>query len=249
MGYARHRDENEEKHMRIVSWNACMKFREKVDVIAPLDADIVVIPESENLERLSSADLSAWPNRHWIGDIPFKGLLVMAKPGYELTVLDSYDEKLRYILPFKIRGAADATLLAVWTQRDSRGHYTVDLMNAIDRYLRDDEPAVVIGDFNSNAIWDNLHRRAVTHTQIVEKLEGMGVRSAYHHLSGEPQGAETVATHAFRRDRSNVFHIDYCFASGRLLGTGSSVAVPPVDEWVDRSDHGPLIVDLCPAEG
>ena len=222
-----------------------MKFRAKVDFIAPFDADVVIVPESENLERLADADLSSWPHRHWIGDIPFKGLLVMSKPEYPLSVLDDYDESLRYILPLKIGGDANLTLLAAWTQRDERGHYTVDLMTAIDRYLDDNGDAVVIGDFNSNAIWDSYHRRAVTHTQIVERLESVGVLSVYHHLSRETQGEETTATHAFRRNREQVFHIDYYFASKRLLGPGSSVVVPPVDEWVHRSDHGPLIVDLC----
>lgn len=236
-------------NLRIASWNACMKFREKVDVIAPLDADIVVVPESENLERLASADLSAWPHRHWLGDIPFKGLLVMSKLEYPLTVLENYDDSLRYILPLKIGGNADLTLLAVWTQRDARGHYTVDLMTAIDRYLDVESDAIVIGDLNSNSIWDNLHRRAVTHTQIVEKLESLGIRSAYHHVTGEAQGSETVPTHAFRRDASNTFHIDYCFASKRLLGPGTSVNIPPVSDWVGRSDHGPLVVTFDPVPG
>ncbi len=234
--------------MRILSWNACMRFRDKVDVVAGFDPDVVVIPESENLDRLQVADLSHWPHRQWIGDIPFKGLLVMSKAEYPISRLPAYDDSLRYILPLRVGGTADLTLLACWTQRDAKGHYTVDLMAAIDRYLGTAFcDAVVIGDMNSNAIWDGLHRRAVTHTQIVERLEQQGMRSAYHHLTGESQGEETAGTHAFRRDAGNLFHIDHCFASERLLGPGAQVTIPAVGEWVGQSDHGPLVVDLVRA--
>lgn len=221
-----------------------MKFRDKVDVIAPYDADIVVVPESERRERLASADLSAWPHREWIGDLDHKGLLVMSKEQYPFSVLESYDESLRYILPLKFEGAGDLMLLAVWTQRDPGGHYLPGLAEAIERYLPETGDAVVIGDFNSNTIWDHLHRRSVTHSRIVQRLDEAGLVSVYHHLTGEAQGKETVATHAFRRDPGNTFHIDYCFATERLLGPGASVTIPPVEDWIKCSDHGPLVVDL-----
>ena len=232
--------------MRVVSWNACMKFREKVKFIAPFEPDIVVVLEAENLERLAGADLSAWPHRHWVGDIPFKGLLVMSKAAYPLSVFPDYDESLRYILPLRVGGVgADLTLLAAWTQRDARGHYTVDPMGAINRYLGDhDGPAILIGDLNSNAMWDGNHRRAVTHTQIVKRLEALGMVSVYHLTKAETQGAETTATHAFRRDRGNLFHVDYCFASRSLLGPGAAMLVPPVEDWIAYSDHGPLVFDF-----
>ena len=165
-----------------------MKFREKVDVIDAFEADIVVVPEAENLDRLAKADLSRYPNRRWIGDIPFKGLLVMSTAEYPFTILPEYDESFRFILPLKIGGDADLTLLAVWTQRDVKNHYTVDLMNAIKAYREHLDRAAIIGDFNSNAIWDHLHKRAVTHTQVVERLESLGIVSAYHVLNHERQG-------------------------------------------------------------
>jgi hypothetical protein len=232
--------------MRIVSWNACMKFREKVGFLAPLDADIVIVAEAEDLTRLAPADLSAWPHRQWVGDIPHKGLLVMSKPAYPLSILPNYDHALRYILPLAVGGlGTDLKLLAAWTQRDRKGHHTVDLSVAIDRYLQDSSgQAIVMGDLNSNAAWDALHRRAVTHTQVVDQLAGMDMVSVYHYLTGEAQASETIKTHAFRRDPENLFHIDYCFASRGLLGPDSRVMIPPVDEWVARSDHGPLVVDL-----
>ena len=53
----------------------------------------------------------------------------MSKAAYPTSILPDYDESLRYILPLRVGGVgADLTLLAAWTQRDARSHYTVDLI-------------------------------------------------------------------------------------------------------------------------
>jgi hypothetical protein len=43
---------------------------------------------------------------------------------------------------------------------------------------------LLIGDFNSNAIWDDKHRRAVSHSDIVTWLAERDIVSLYHEQSG-----------------------------------------------------------------
>lgn len=51
-------------------------------------------------------------------------------------------------------------------------------------------------------------------------------------------------THAHKRDPAKPFHIDYAFVSTSLMTDRTALAVPPVDEWLKLSDHGPLILDI-----
>lgn len=54
--------------MKIVSWNANGKFREKHKAILELDADIYVIQECENPEYCKDSEYRAFiKNYHWAG--------------------------------------------------------------------------------------------------------------------------------------------------------------------------------------
>lgn len=230
--------------MRIASWNCCCAFRKKWEYLDAFGADLMVVPEAEEPARLPTELLERYPHHLWVGDIPYKGLLVMATAAYPLRVLDAYDPAHRYVLPVEVGGSSPITLMAVWSQRDKQRTYTEHLWHALHAYeSRMTGRTVVIGDCNANTIWDKDHRRDVTHTQIVSWLAERGLESAYHHLTRESQGAESAATHAFRRNPESLFHIDYAFVSKPMLGD-ATITVPPVAEWVGHSDHGPLILDL-----
>lgn len=236
--------------MRIVSWNCCQAFRKKWEYIDAFEPDVIVVPEAECIAKQPADLLDRYPNHDWIGDNDNKGLLVLATSEYALTRYAGYRTEHRYVLPLQVNGAQGLFLVAVWTQRDKIGTYTQHLSRALEAYAPMlDGDAVVIGDFNANKIWDGEHRRDVTHSENVAWLNAHGLESAYHVLTSEAQGQESAATHAFRRDRSNTFHIDFAFATRRLLEAGSLLTIPAVEDWVGMSDHGPLIVDLTPAQG
>lgn len=82
--------------------------------------------------------------------------------------------------------------------------------------------SLLIGDFKSSANWDRLHAGR-NHSMLVEKLERSDTRRFF-------------AT----RNTKKPHHIDYAFA-GRLA---ASVAVGRPDDWLEHSDHMPLIVDI-----
>lgn len=206
---------------------------------------MIVVPEAECIERQPEALLAKYPRQVWIGDLAAKGLLVVARDGYALEVDDAYNPSHRYVLPLRVTGDRELLLIAVWTQRDKAGTYTQHLARALEQYealLAHD--AVIVGDFNANTIWDHEHRRDITHSQNVAWLHDCKMASAYHACTDEAQGGESTATHAFRRNPGNTFHIDYAFVSEDFLESGVRLTVPQVAEWLERSDHGPLVLDL-----
>jgi hypothetical protein len=71
---------------------------------------------------------------------------------------------------------------------------------------------IVIGDFNSNTIWDRHHREH-SHSQLVAKLGRFGLVSAYHTLRGELQGQEVTPTQFMYRHLAQSYHLDYAFVS------------------------------------
>jgi endonuclease/exonuclease/phosphatase family metal-dependent hydrolase len=225
-----------------------MAFRNKWEHLAGSEPDIMVVPEAEQPDRLPKALLDRYPHALWIGDIPFKGLLVLGNEQHPLRSLQKTDPKHRFILPVEVAAADPFTLMAVWAQHDRSGKYTDHVMGALLEYedLLDGR-AVVIGDFNSNAVWDDQLGTSATHTDIVAWLAARRFISAYHHKTGEAQGHESVPTHAHLRRSERTFHIDHCFLSSEL-GIGLEVAVPPLESWIDWSDHAPLIVEV-PLEG
>lgn len=231
--------------MRVVSWNCCQAFRKKWEYVDAYRPDLIVVPEAESIERQPDALLDRYPYRAWVGDNPSKGLLVLGSDARPFSIHEAYNPEHRYVLPLRVAGALDLVLIGVWTQRDKGVGYTQHLSQALEEY----EPlfrkhSIVIGDFNANKMWDPEHRRDVTHSENVQWLEDHGLVSVYHSLTGEPQGEESAATHAFRRNPGNPFHIDYAFVSRSLMVGNPVLDVPPIAEWIGLSDHGPLVLDL-----
>jgi endonuclease/exonuclease/phosphatase family metal-dependent hydrolase len=162
-----------------------------------------------------------------------------------LEILPDYDPWLKLIVPVSVGGPTPLTLLAVWTQKGDEGNYSADLLRAIDLYADDlGQRAIVVGDFNSNAIWDERWADSATHSMVVARLAEAGLTSLYHAQTGEQQGSETVPTLAFKGDPAKPFHLDYCFASSDLIDAGARLEIRPVAEWVGLSDHAPLVIDL-----
>lgn len=236
--------------MRIVSWNCQMAFRDKAACLKPLDADIYVIPESEDLDRLGAVELlCSYPNRQWKGNNENKGLLVASKVQIALQVIPEYNPAYRDILPVKIHiaGKPEFYLLAVWTRsnpKDRRCQYIGQLWLALQEYAPLlTSPWVIVGDFNSNPIWDNEYPRVATHSQTAAFLEAHGIRSLYHESTKEEPGRETCKTFALNRNVDKGYHIDYCFLSNTLI-QDSKISIPPLASWIDKSDHVPLIIDF-----
>lgn len=220
--------------MKIVSWNCAGKFREKFQLITKLDADIYIIQECENPADYPFHPYSVFASNHlWTGERSKKGLGIFAKPEINLQPNQWQKYCLRNFLSVKINGTFD--LVAVWACRPYIEEYYIYQSINISNY---DARTVILGDFNSNAIWDKKHDIR-THTAIVQQLLSVGLCSAYHYTHAEPQGSESKHTFYLYRHHDKGYHIDHCFTNEQNILAYQVFDSP---EWLTISDHVPIML-------
>ncbi|HEU4569063.1 MAG TPA: endonuclease/exonuclease/phosphatase family protein, partial [Gemmatimonadales bacterium] len=205
-----------------------------------LGADIAVIPECP-------APPTTRRGLSWTGTDRRKGVAVLAKDGWRLR--RATRRRLpAFVVPYHVEGPRSFVLLAVWMKGTGPERYVRGLHRAISACedLIRAHPTVILGDLNSNAIWDAEHPGGRSHSDLVARLDALGLVSAYHHHRGELHGAEREATFFLYRRPAAPYHLDYCFLPRAWLGDLRGVAVGPRAEWLALSDHLPLTCDLAP---
>lgn len=182
----------------------------------------------------------------WFSDNPKIGLAVRARPPYQFQALPSLPDTPKYVIPVSVTGPVSFTLFAVWSIQGQEHPYVRAICKAVDLYshLIRDNPAVVVGDFNSNAIWDKDHPPEMNHSALVDRLASLGLVSAYHHVRNEPHGAEKEPSYYHQWNQQKPFHIDYCFVPRPWAEKITAVKIGSFEEWRRHSDHRPLLVDL-----
>ena len=224
--------------MRIVSWNCCGKFREKFTKLTELDADIYVIQECENPETATHQEYKKFAeNALWQGYTPSRGLGVFPRSSLSAKQLGWENCLLRHFMPVAINGL---TLLAVWACRPYIEEYAIYQAIHYDKF---NSEMVVIGDLNSNKIWDKKSARIPSgrsHSDVVSRLAQKGLCSAYHYINGENQGEETRPTFYMHRNKNKPYHIDYCFIDPNKM---KDFSIPDSEYWLQYSDHVPIILD------
>jgi exonuclease III len=258
--------------MRIVSWNCHYGFDgKKPEAIKEYEADILVIPECREIDMKSSG----YDEKHsdWYGDHKEAtdtlgntnkekdlGIGVFWKDGITVARLTEWDNTLskesdfRYLVPYKVEGNFEPfTLIAVWTKNKTDVSDPLDYVQkahaAVDHYKSIDllnGRVILIGDFNSNIIWNDRYRKEWNHSALVEKLEKLGINECFFPL-------EKDEYHTFIYYHNKEFRVvdDYCFASADLAKS-AKLSVPGSDKWTiengakrwNGSDHCPIIVDF-----
>jgi len=227
--------------MKIVSWNCKMAYRNKAESILKLNPDIAIIPECENIGEQT-------PKRLWFGDNFKKGLGIYSYSAFNLELIGQYNPKLRHIIPIRATGPAEFNLFAVWAMNDTQGRrkrYIGQIWLALNEYKEMlDKPTIIVGDFNSNIIWDLKGHYGLygNFTEVVRKLEEHNIFSAYHQFYKEEFGKETRPTLFMYHDKNKSYHVDYCFTSSDFVL--KSVEVGAYADWIAYSDHVPLIITL-----
>jgi len=249
--------------MKIVTWNCNGALRKKLKEVDSLFADILIIQECENPAESTKEYLNWAKNYIWFGKTKNKGIGIFPKKDHKINKLD-WDGKfqipglnsksqslswstndLEFFIPFTIN--SQFTVLAVWTKGNDSQIF--GYMGQFWKYLQihnkdlNNNNTIIIGDFNSNAIWDK-EDRWWSHSDVVEELYMFGFESVYHKQKNEKHGQETTPTFYLQRNPNKPYHIDYAFCSSDLLGL-SNFEIGIKDEWLLVSDHMPLSLHIA----
>ena len=224
-----------------------MVYRRKARLLLAYKPDIAIIPECEHPDKLKFENGIPLPNDlFWFGNNPNKGLGVFSYSNYKFQLNDIHDPNLRTILPLTVANKrSHFTLIAIWANNpeDKGFQYVGQIWKATHSYsdLLKNKKTILVGDFNSNSIWD-LPRREGNHSTVVDVLAKRGIHSTYHRFFNQNQGKEKHNTLFMYRHKNKPYHIDYCFASNDLIKKLSRVEVGKHSKWCKYSDHTPLIV-------
>lgn len=169
----------------------------------------------------------------------------MQKSGWSLKVLAKPEDK--WIVGLEVQGLVSFTLVAVWSCPEQTGykHYVDVVRRALQNHPEwfTTGDAVVAGDFNSNGQWHQQTKGG--HASLVSELESKGLASAYHsHFPEEQQSKETRPTFHQHWNKDKPFHIDYVFIPDTWKIERLEVGGP--EEWLEHSDHCPIILDASP---
>lgn len=239
--------------MRLVTWNCNMALPRKWSALRALKPDVAVVQECASPERLGSRITDPGPDRClWTGDNPNKGLAIFAFGDWRLEPLGGRLASADYFLPARAVGPAVFSLVGVWSTWRAADRLRASpgpLNNAMNQLepLAAAGDLIVAGDFNHNVRWDKPGW-AWNHRGSVERLERLGLRSAYHAERGVDQGAEAEPTIYWRNRTADgpAYHIDYAFVPAGLPKGGWRVTIGIHADWVATglSDHVPVVVDI-----
>jgi exodeoxyribonuclease-3 len=233
--------------MRVITWNCNMAFRKKAVFILKYKPDILIVPECEHPDKLQFKKGTRSPNNIlWFGTNRHKGLCVFSYNDYKLKKIKTHNPEIRMVVPIGVTGGEfDFTLFAIWANNpfDPEGQYVEQIWKALSHYDSQisSEKTMLVGDFNSNTIWDRKYRIG-NHSNVVKVLEDKGIQSSYHLHYRQTQGKEKHPTFYLYRHKDKAYHIDYCFISADLAKKLQKVTVGNYNFWKAHSDHAPVIV-------
>ena len=233
--------------MKIVTWNCNGAFRKKYSSLYQFDADILVIQECENPLESTNNEYIKWASNYlWIGEKKSKGIGVFAKQNIDLKLLDFSpfyeNHEVKLFLPFS---ANKQQFLAVWTKKNNSPNF--GYIGQLWKYLQINKSllkdTIILGDFNSNTIWDQRDRWW-NHSDVVNILSSLNLVSLYHFINQEEQGNESLKTFYLYRKKEKGYHIDFVFLPEIYLNKVTNFEVGTYDKWIEFSDHTPLFFSI-----
>ena len=225
---------------RIATWNCYRgEAQSRAEFLWRLGAEIAILQECGQPEAEHAVC-------GWNGPRPAQGVAILTTGRFQLAHSSAPLKAGTYGISGEVSGPVDLRVMGIWAHRSRTPaiSYVQSVLGTLG--LHDDllqQPVVIAGDFNSNAIWNGTRKR-INHATLVARLAEMGLVSAYHEFFGESHGSESRPTHYFLRDEGRPFHIDYCFVPREWIGAIRAVEVGSYLDWRDQSDHMPLIVEL-----
>lgn len=235
--------------MKIIQWNCNMAFRRKHESVTSLKPDILVICECENAQRLKFGELTPTPNDFfWYGDNEHKGIGVFSYSDYRFELVEDFNPEFRYVIPLRAsNGKDDFILFAIWAMDNKErkeARYIAQVWLAIQHYSNlFHQPSILIGDFNSNKIWDH-EKRLGSHSDVVNFLGEKEIFSLHHKVNKEEHGEEKQPTFFLHRKKEKPYHLDYCFTSKEFWSKKVTCKIGKYEDWIALSDHSPIEIDF-----
>lgn len=230
--------------VRLAAWNCNQAFRRKQHQLLDPEPDIAVVPECE--DPGGKGDWSAWTDWAWTGDNPHKGLGVFTRNDIAITNTTEIAEADHFL-----HVETDAVdVLAVWAMNDRenpRQRYIGQLHTALETHPElVNEDTAVAGDFNWNVTWDESPNSPLRgdFADVRGALNEAGLCSAYHAARGDEFGEEAEATFYMHKKEERPYHIDYAYVPEQQIESGAEVTVGRYDDWIDASDHMPLMLSI-----
>ena len=234
--------------MKIVAWNCQMAFHKKHQYLSNLSPDIAVIPECAQPEIIQSrCPQFTFNDCDWVGENKNKGLAVFAFGDISLSRDKCFDSRFSQYIPLRVKVANKSAfnMLAIWSFNKRRKIEGIDepTVAAFEHYASflGSSDAIATGDFNNCPAFDKPSSKNKM-ANTVSFMNRCGLKSAYHDYNQCELGDETDQTHFWRKGEKE-FHIDYCFVPNK--SSIKNVSVGNREQWIKRSDHAPLIVDLA----
>ena len=232
--------------MKIVSWNANCKFRSKLSEIDAFGWDILVVQECENPNNSKDTKYKEWAQNYlWVGKLEYKGLGLFMPVNLEAKLIGQNPMSNKYFITVQLSNGIQ--LLAVWTQAGSQrsAGYIYQLWEYLkhNEEILDWDNLIVVGDWNSNAIWD-VKRKSGNHTDVCNLLSSKGLVSCYHAQDNIAHGEEVDPTFFMHRNPEKPYHIDYLFAPNRFVPDTERMEIGNKEQWLQLSDHLPISYHL-----
>ena len=229
--------------MKLISWNANCKFRDKYHLLQ--DFEVAVIQECEDPSRSLNAAYRSWAgDNYWVGSLKHKGLGIFLKQSLSAHVMALPTTPQKFFLPLQLSNGLQ--ILGVWAMNSEnrKDGYIAQIHDYLKSHANyfDWDRLIIVGDFNSNAQWDGK-RELRNHGNLVKKLDRFGLQSLYHYQENEPHGKETSSTFYMYRHKDKPYHIDYIFMPNNTIHE-SVIEIGKAEEWLQHSDHVPLIANL-----
>ena len=197
------------------------------------DADIVAMQETAEPPSNSESCF-------WSGNLKHKGVSVSSKIPCTLAPVAG-ESSPAVAVRFANSPMGPFNLLSVWAKPTPS--YFADLSRTLDLYASfiRERPTVILGDFNMS---DRLRQTGRKFSLLNARLNNdFGVHSAYHELTKEQFGMESMTTLYYRRGTAGCFHIDFVYVPSLWLPRLMAVTIPGYIKFA-TSDHRPVVCEF-----
>ncbi|WP_220728708.1 endonuclease/exonuclease/phosphatase family protein [Apilactobacillus xinyiensis] len=206
--------------MKVISWNCNGGFSDKFEQIIKQKADLYVIQEVNTRLKNNWLENPLFPKNNYIYDLNSnkehsdkKGVLAFSFTKHKIERIDNFSTlRMRYYQYFTFD---DFKILHIWTHKS----YIEDLVSVVllnQSKLFKDDKTLLIGDFNSNVIWNNKHEFR-SHSDFNEIVKKQDYVSGYHYINKQEFGKESDYTFRLHGYNSKTYYIDYAYASRQRI--------------------------------